>query len=72
MHLTPWYVVLVCHQCDVCKNYVGCVYVGEYGVREGPTEGACSMMVPAISTRPRTSALRVPYTYRAIKNAYYM
>ena len=23
MHLTIWYVVLVCHQYDVCKNYVG-------------------------------------------------
>ena len=31
MHLTLWYVVLVCHQYDVCKNYVGSVYVGGYG-----------------------------------------
>ena len=23
-----WYVVLVCHQYDVCKKYVGSVYVG--------------------------------------------
>ena len=23
MHLTLWYVVLVCHQYDVCKYYVG-------------------------------------------------
>ena len=28
MHLTLWYVVLVCHQYDVCKNYVDSVYVG--------------------------------------------
>ena len=28
MHLSLWYVVLVCHQYDVCKNYVGSVYVG--------------------------------------------
>ena len=28
MHLTLWYVVLVCHQYDVCKNYAGSVYVG--------------------------------------------
>ena len=28
MHLTLWYVVLVCHQYGVCKNYVGSVYVG--------------------------------------------
>ena len=26
-----WYVVLVCHQYDVCKNYVGSVYVGGCG-----------------------------------------
>ena len=25
------YVVLVCHQYDVCKYYVGSVYVGGYG-----------------------------------------
>ena len=27
MHLTLWYVVLVCHQYDACKDYVGNVYV---------------------------------------------
>ena len=31
-----WYVVLVCHQYDVCKNYVGSVYAGVYG---GLSEG---------------------------------
>ena len=31
MHLAIWYVVLVCHQYDVCKNYVGSVYVSGYG-----------------------------------------
>ena len=31
MHLALLYVVLVCHQYDFCKNYVGSVYVGEYG-----------------------------------------
>ena len=32
MHLALWYVVLVCHQCDVCKKYIVCsVYVGVYG-----------------------------------------
>ena len=30
MHLTLWYVVLVCHQYDVCKNSVGSVYVNGY------------------------------------------
>ena len=29
----------------------------------GPTEGVCSMEVPAMSTRPRTSALRMPSTH---------
>ena len=28
MHLALWYVVLRCHQNDVCKNYVDSVYVG--------------------------------------------
>ena len=31
LHLALWYVVLVCHQYDVCKNSVGSVYVGGYG-----------------------------------------
>ena len=31
MHLALWYGVLVCHQYDVCKNYVGSVYAGGYG-----------------------------------------
>ena len=31
MHLALWYVVLVCHQYDVCDNSVGIVYVGGYG-----------------------------------------
>ena len=31
MHLGPWYVVFVCHQYDVCKNYVGSAYNGGYG-----------------------------------------
>ena len=31
MHLALWYVVLVCHQYDVCKNSIGSVYAGGYG-----------------------------------------
>ena len=31
MHLALLYVVLVCHQYDVCENYVGSVYIGGYG-----------------------------------------
>ena len=30
MHLAIWYVVIICHQYDVCKNSVGSVYVGGY------------------------------------------
>ena len=30
MHLALWYVVLVCYQYGICKNYVGNVYVGGY------------------------------------------
>ena len=31
MYLALWYVVLVFHHYDVCKKYVGSVYVGGYG-----------------------------------------
>ena len=31
VHLALWYVLLVCHQYDVCENTVGNVYVGGYG-----------------------------------------
>ena len=31
MHLALGYVLLVCHQYDVCENYVGIVYVSGYG-----------------------------------------
>ena len=31
VHLALWYVVLVCHQYEVCKNSAGSVYVGGYG-----------------------------------------
>ena len=30
MHLALWYIVLVYHLYDVCKNYVCSVYVGVY------------------------------------------
>ena len=33
MHLALWYVVIICHQYDVCKNYVDSVYVGLSGSR---------------------------------------
>ena len=31
LYLALWHVVLVCHQYDVCENYVCSVYVGGYG-----------------------------------------
>ena len=31
MQFARWYVVLVCHQHDVCENPVGSVYTGGYG-----------------------------------------
>ena len=31
MHISLWFVVLICHQYDVCENYVVSVYIGEYG-----------------------------------------
>ena len=31
MYLALRYVLLVCHQYDVCENSVGSVYVGGYG-----------------------------------------
>ena len=36
---------------------------------EGLTEGACSMAVPAMSTGPRASALRMTSKHPAIRNA---
>ena len=37
-----------------------------------PTEGACWMAVPAMSTRPRTNCSRMPSTHPAIRNANHM
>ena len=31
MHIALWYVLLVCHQYDICENSVGSVCVGGYG-----------------------------------------
>ena len=31
MNLSLWYGVPVCHQYDVCENYVSNVYIGGYG-----------------------------------------
>ena len=35
----------------------------------GPTKEACTMAVPSMSTRPRTSTLRMSSTHPAIRNA---
>ena len=39
--------------------------------KKEPTKRACSMAVPAMSTRPRTSALRMLSTHPTIRNANY-
>ena len=30
VHFVLWYIVLVCHQYDVCEDSIGSVYVGGY------------------------------------------
>ena len=52
----------------VCKSYVVLDECDEPPPWEH-TDGACSMAVPAMSTRPRTSVLRMHSTHPAIKNA---
>ena len=42
MHLALQYVVLVCHQYDVCENYVGSVYISGYG---GLSDDVCCSVV---------------------------
>ena len=43
MHLALWYVVLVCHQYDVCENSVVSEYVGGYG---GLSESGLCVLCP--------------------------
>ena len=43
MHRILWYVVLVCHQYDVCINYIGSVFVGGYS---GPSESVFRELCP--------------------------
>ena len=31
MYLTPWYIVFICQQDNVCENSIGSVYIGGYG-----------------------------------------
>ena len=54
MHLALWYVVLVCHQYDVCKNSVGSVYVGEYGglSESGVFRELCPVSFPVVGESP--------------------
>ena len=47
MHLALWYVVLVCHQYDVCENSVGIGYVGGYG---GLSESGPSVFLSTMSS----------------------
>ena len=41
----------------------------EEAYSRGLTEGACTMAVPSMSTRLRDSALQMPSTHPAIRNA---
>ena len=73
-------------QCDILSNMISTYCLDAYASQLwdyedkriekydvwGPTEGACSMAVPVIITRPRTSALRMPSTQPAIRNANHM
>ena len=58
------------------KSYTLCLseisqYVVYDSKRWGPTEGACLIAVPAVRTRPGTSARRMPSTYPDIRNVNY-
>ena len=46
MHLALSYVLLVCHQYDVCENSVGSVYVGGYGSLNKSGLGAFCKLCP--------------------------
>ena len=49
VHHAFWYVVLVCHQYDVCKKIVGSVYVGGYGgLSEGGLKIGILLNIPQI------------------------
>ena len=53
MHLAFWYVVLVCHPYDVCKNCVGSVYVGRYGgLSESGLRELCSVSFLVVGKSP--------------------
>ena len=43
--------------------------VGKMSASRGPTEGACSMAAPAMSTRPKITAILMPSTHPSIWNA---
>ena len=63
MHLALWYVVLVCHQYDVCENYVGSVYVGGYGgLSESRLCVFCSICSPCFVWE----VVMVPYIVSAV------
>ena len=53
--------VIICFAMIFVRNGLRCYYGGS-------TEITCSMAVPAMSTRPRTSALQMPSTH-PIRNA---
>ena len=54
----------MCRQIEECG-----LMTRQENKRRGRTEGACLMAVPAMNTRPMTSALWMPSTHPAIMNA---
>ena len=52
MHLALLYVVFVCHQYDVCKNYVGSVYVGVSESGLGVFRELCPVSVFVVGESP--------------------
>ena len=57
-----WCMVCTCcnSECSVICSWCLCLMLLATIWWRGPTEGACSMAVPAMGTRPKTSALRMP------------
>ena len=55
-----------------CHADVACLVLVDAGrdhIEGGPMEGACSIAVPAMITRPRTTAIRMSSTHSASGNA---
>ena len=64
MNIALWYVVLVCHQYDVCKYYVGSVYVGGYGgLSESGFRELCQVIFLVVGENPSVLLESVVMSY---------